>query len=80
MRELLAAQGVSSNAFAVKLESVTGFAQILPLVEAEGVLLATHVGGETLEHLHGFPLRAVVSSWRGWFWVKWLERIEVIAI
>ena len=80
LRELLAAQGVSSNAFAVKLESVTGFAQILPLVEAEGVLLATHVGGETLEHLHGFSLRAVVSSWRGWFWVKWLSRIEILAV
>ena len=38
---------------------------------------AKHVGGELLTHVHGAPLRAVVPSRRGWFWVKWLTRIEV---
>ncbi|HEY5573079.1 MAG TPA: molybdopterin-dependent oxidoreductase, partial [Anaerolineales bacterium] len=61
-------------------QSVTGYAHILPMAEAGQVLLATHVGEEVLEHAHGFPLRAVVPTRRGWFWVKWLERIEVIAI
>ncbi|HYH05137.1 MAG TPA: molybdopterin-dependent oxidoreductase [Bacillota bacterium] len=27
---------------------------------------------------HGFPLRAVVPSRRGWFWVKWLAKIEAV--
>jgi hypothetical protein len=80
LKELLAAAGAEPRSFAVKFESVTGYAHILPLTEASQVLLATHVGGDILDHVHGFPLRAVVPTRRGWFWVKWLARIEVISI
>jgi DMSO/TMAO reductase YedYZ molybdopterin-dependent catalytic subunit len=48
--------------------------------EAKYVLLATHVGNQVLDPVHGFPLRAVVPTRRGWFWVKWLTHIEVIAL
>jgi DMSO/TMAO reductase YedYZ molybdopterin-dependent catalytic subunit len=48
------------------------------MVQAEEILLATHVGDEVLNHVHGFPLRAVVPSRRGWHWVKWLTEIEVV--
>jgi hypothetical protein len=64
----------------VRLEAVSGYAHFLPVAEARLVLLATHVGGEALEHLHGFPLRAVVPTRRGWFWVKWLRKIEVVTL
>jgi DMSO/TMAO reductase YedYZ molybdopterin-dependent catalytic subunit len=37
------------------------------------------VGGEVFDHGHGFPLRAVVPSRRGWQWVKWLVAVEVIS-
>jgi DMSO/TMAO reductase YedYZ molybdopterin-dependent catalytic subunit len=37
------------------------------------------VGGEALDHVHGFPLRAVVPARRGWFWVKWVGEVEVLA-
>lgn len=80
LRDLLAELGVSPQAAGVRFESVTGYAHILPMGEAKDVLLATHVGGEPLEHWHGFPLRAVVPSRRGWFWVKWLQRIEVLSL
>jgi DMSO/TMAO reductase YedYZ molybdopterin-dependent catalytic subunit len=50
------------------------------LAQAQEILLATYVGGEVLNHSHGFPLRAVVPSRRGWHWVKWLTEIEVIAV
>lgn len=80
LKTLLDSAGVSPNTFVVRLESVTGYAHILPLEEAEQVLLATHVGGEVLEHAHGFPVRAVVPTRRGWFWVKWLSRIEAIGL
>lgn len=80
LMDLLAKAGAAPGLFAVKLESVTGYAHILPLAEAAQVLIATHVGDETLDHLHGFPLRAVVPTRRGWFWVKWLARIEAIAV
>jgi DMSO/TMAO reductase YedYZ molybdopterin-dependent catalytic subunit len=80
LKSLLASRGLSPKDFAVRLESATGYAHILPLPEAEQVLLATHVGGEVLEHAHGFPVRAVVPTRRGWFWVKWLSQIEVIGL
>jgi DMSO/TMAO reductase YedYZ molybdopterin-dependent catalytic subunit len=62
----------------VRLISATGYNHVFPYPEAQGILLATHVGGETLAPRHGFPLRAVVPNRRGWFWVKWLTRIEVL--
>jgi DMSO/TMAO reductase YedYZ molybdopterin-dependent catalytic subunit len=77
LHDLLKAAGIAGGAVWVRLESVTGYARSLPIVEAQGVLLATHVGGQPLEHLHGAPLRAVVPSRRGWYWVKWLSRIDV---
>jgi hypothetical protein len=48
------------------------------LAQAQEILLATHVGEEVLNHVQGFPLRAVIPSRRGWHWVKWLTEIEVI--
>ncbi len=30
--------------------------------------------------LHGYPLRAVVPSRRGWSWVKWLASVEALAL
>ncbi len=80
LSDLLLGAGISSQAYAVRFASITGYTHILPLTEAQQVLLATHVDGETLEHQHGFPLRAVVPSRRGWFWVKWLTEIEVIGL
>lgn len=80
LADLLEEAGISPRAIAVRFESVTGYAQILPMTEACQILLATHVGGEPLDLSHGFPLRAVVPSRRGWFWVKWLTKIEVLAL
>ena len=77
---LLELAGAPSEPAAVRLESVTGYAHILPFTEARDVLLATHVGGEPLAPSHGFPLRAVVPSRRGWFWVKWLAKIDYLTV
>jgi len=62
----------------VRLRAASGYAMDFTLAEAGEILLATHVGGEVLDHWHGFPLRAVVPSRRGWFWVKWLTEIEAL--
>jgi DMSO/TMAO reductase YedYZ molybdopterin-dependent catalytic subunit len=75
--DLLARAGIAETPVSVRLESVTGYAFVLPYAEARNVLLATHVGGEPLAQEHGFPIRAVVPSRRGWFWVKWLSKIIV---
>lgn len=78
LRDLLDTAGIGAGATAVRLSAEEGYSHSLTLNEVEHVLLATHVGGEPLEHEHGFPLRAVVPTHRGWFWVKWLRKIEVI--
>ena len=50
------------------------------LAQAQEILLATYVGDQVLAHVHGYPMRAVVPSRRGWHWVKWLTEIEVLTL
>ena len=63
----------------VRLRGVSGYSGDFTLLEAAEVLLAMQVGGQLLDHWHGYPLRAVAPSRRGWFWIKWLTEIEVLA-
>jgi DMSO/TMAO reductase YedYZ molybdopterin-dependent catalytic subunit len=62
----------------VSFVSVTSYRWSLPLEEALSTLLATHTGEEPLSHEHGFPLRLVAPGHRGFEWVKWITRIEVL--
>lgn len=66
------------DAAGVRLVSETEYNHTYPMAEARTILLATHVSGEVLAPRHGYPVRAVVPDRRGWFWVKWLARIEVL--
>jgi hypothetical protein len=59
------------------LIDVSGYAAAFSYAEAGEILLATHAGGQLLDHWHGAPVRAVAPSRRGWQWVKWLVTIEV---
>jgi DMSO/TMAO reductase YedYZ molybdopterin-dependent catalytic subunit len=62
----------------IVLRGVLDYSAPFTLAQAQEIVLATHVSGEVLDHSHGFPLRAVVPTRRGWHWVKWLTEIEVI--
>ena len=62
----------------VDVVSVTGFRRRLPLSEAGGLLLATHVAGRPLSPGHGAPVRLVAPGRRGFWWVKWVARVEVV--
>jgi hypothetical protein len=75
---LLEKAGRKENMTGVRLVSATGLSNTYPAGELDKILLATHVTGRVLEPSHGFPLRAVISGRRGWFWLKWLTRIEVL--
>ena len=75
--ELLDRAGVSDAAASVTFRSVTGYNRRFSVAEARSYLLATHVGGQTLSHRHGSPLRLVAPGKRGFEWVKWVEAIEV---
>jgi DMSO/TMAO reductase YedYZ molybdopterin-dependent catalytic subunit len=76
--ELLSRAQLQPEALGIVLRGVQEYTAPFTLAQAEEILLATYVGEEVLNHSHGFPLRAVVPSRRGWHWVKWLTEIEVI--
>ena len=79
LKALLAEAQRGPEAIGIVLRGVQDYTAPFTLEQAQEILLATHVGGETLNHVHGFPLRAVVPSRRGWHWVKWLTEIEIIS-
>lgn len=76
--ELLDQARVRTEAVGVILRGVFEYSAPFTLKQVEEILLATHVNEEILNHSHGFPLRAVVPSRRGWHWVKWMTEIEVV--
>ncbi len=80
LTDLLTQAGLLEQAGAVVLKGVSEYTASFNLTQAQEILLATHVGNEVLNHVHGYPLRAVVPSRRGWHWVKWLTEIEVVTI
>ena len=67
----------SDDAASVTVRSVTGYYRKFSMREANSYIIATHVGGETLSHGHGFPARLVAHDKRGFEWVKWITEIEV---
>jgi hypothetical protein len=75
--DLLEQAGVRDDARSLLFRSDTGYTRRFPLAEAGDLLLATHVGEETLSAGHGFPLRLVAPGHRGYGWVKWVAELEV---
>ena len=56
--------------------SATGYARRFPIADAASMLLATRAGERALSVGHGFPARLVAPGRRGFWWVKWVERIQ----
>ena len=77
LKEVLEAAGVEAGAGSVTVRSVTGYQRRFSLKEADGLLLATHVGGDAISHGHGFPVRLAAPGKRGFEWVKWVDSIHV---
>jgi hypothetical protein len=75
---LLDNAGLHGDVGYVSFISVTSYRWSLPIEEARKALLATHIGQEPLSHEHGFPLRLVAPGRRGFEWVKWITRVEVL--
>jgi DMSO/TMAO reductase YedYZ molybdopterin-dependent catalytic subunit len=61
----------------ISVGSVTGYGRRFPMRDAANLWLATLVGGERLSEGHGFPARLVAPGRRGFWWVKWVERVEI---
>src|SRR5256886_5638790 len=66
-----------ADACYVSFISLTSYRWSLPLAEARGALLATHIDEDLLSHDHGFPLRLVAPGRRGLEWVKWITYFQV---
>ena len=73
--DVLARCGIDDSAARFEVISVTGHRWTFDRSEAERALLATHVGGEALSAGHGYPLRLVAPSLRGFLWIKWVGEL-----
>jgi DMSO/TMAO reductase YedYZ molybdopterin-dependent catalytic subunit len=62
----------------IDVVSVTGYRRRYPARDAPRLLLATRAGGQPLSRGHGFPVRLVAPGRRGFWWVKWVDRVEVV--
>jgi DMSO/TMAO reductase YedYZ molybdopterin-dependent catalytic subunit len=67
----------SGYARSLLVHSVTGYWIRLPVSDVGLLLLATRVGGTPLSAGHGYPLRLIAPGRRGYWWVKWVDRIEL---
>jgi molybdopterin-dependent oxidoreductase-like protein protein len=66
-----------SHGASMRVVSRTGYDRRFPIQEAGRLYLATRFGGQALDAPHGFPARLVAPDRRGFWWVKWVVKIEV---
>ena len=65
------------EAESIVVVSVTGYWRRFPMAHAPRLLLATHLAGDPLPDGNGGPVRLVAPDRRGYWWVKWVSRVEV---
>jgi DMSO/TMAO reductase YedYZ molybdopterin-dependent catalytic subunit len=61
----------------IVVHSVTGYTRSFPPEDAARLMLATHLGDAPLSAGHGGPVRLVAPGRRGFWWVKWVDRVSV---
>lgn len=79
IKYLIELAGINPTAQQIILVSADGYERNIDLDQAlaEENIIAYEWEGQPLPVLHGFPLRAVIPSMDGSFWVKWLVEIRV---
>lgn len=61
----------------IVVRSTTGYWRRFPAEHAGILLLATRVAGDALPDGNGGPVRLVAPGRRGYWWVKWVDRVEI---
>lgn len=61
----------------VVVRSVTGYWRRFPLDQANRLWLATRIDKAPLQPGNGAPVRLVAPGRRGFWWVKWVDEVEV---
>ncbi len=67
----------SSAGRSIVVRSATGYWRRFPLEHADRLYLATHMAGAPLTEGNGGPVRIVAPGRRGYWWVKWVESVDV---
>ena len=62
----------------LEVASLTGYSRLFPARDAASLYLAVGYNGEPLRRGHGAPVRLVAPGRRGFWWVKWVSRIEPV--
>jgi DMSO/TMAO reductase YedYZ molybdopterin-dependent catalytic subunit len=68
------------EARSLSVVSTTGYGRRFPVRDLPNLLLATRIGGVPLSPGHGFPARIVAPGRRGFWWVKWVQRMELSTV
>jgi len=61
----------------VHVLSTTGYDRRFSIESVGRLLVATRLGGQSLDPGHGFPVRLVAPDRRGYWWVKWVTAITL---
>ncbi len=67
----------AGSAASLRVVSHTGYDRRFPVQDLQKLLLATRLGRRPLSPDHGWPLRLVSPDRRGFWWVKWVQTIEL---
>jgi hypothetical protein len=69
--------GPVGDAQSLVVRSRTGYALRFPLADLDTLFLAVGAGRRPLPRGHGYPARLVAPGRRGFWWVKWVETLEL---
>ena len=67
-----------TDAPTLEVTSLTGYSRLFPARDAASLYLAVGYGGEALRRGHGAPVRLVAPGRRGFWWVKWVSRVDPV--
>ncbi|MGI8721872.1 MAG: molybdopterin-dependent oxidoreductase [Geodermatophilaceae bacterium] len=65
------------SASSIWVTSTTGYDRRFPVGDAGELWLATELNGRPLTPGHGAPVRLIAPGRRGFWWVKWVDTVEL---